>query len=147
MGARGPVPKRLDKRHGHLSRAQREGVTRVHGAAGKAPALGFEAHPLAADWFAALAHGAEAQFYTPALWQRARIVAVMLSKLLESGRPSSQMYAALQTDMKALLVDAGELQRLGIEVQANEPDTKSNVIDNRARLSARPHPDTPEQCR
>ncbi len=116
-------------------------MTRVHGAAGKAPALGFEAHPLAADWFAALAHGAEAQFYTPALWQRARIVAVMLSKLLESGRPSSQMYAALQTDMKALLVDAGELQRLGIEVQANEPDTKSNVIDYRARLSARPHPD------
>jgi len=102
MGARGPVPKRLDKRHGHLSRVQREIVTRVHGAALKAPALGFDAHPLAADWFAALSNGTEAQFYTPALWQRARIVAVMLSKLLESGRPSSQMYSALQGDMKAV---------------------------------------------
>ncbi len=138
MGARGPVPKRLDKRHGHLSRAQREGVSRVHGAALKASALGADVHPLAADWFDALAHGTEAQFYTPALWQRARIVAVMLSKLLESGRPSSQMYAALQADMKSLLVDAGELQRLSIVVQVAEPDAKSTVIDYRARLSAQP---------
>ena len=113
MGARGPVPKRLDKRHGHLSRVQRESVTRVHGAALKAPALGFEVNPMVADWYASLAEGAESAYYTPALWQRARIVAVMLSKLLESGRPSSQMYAALQADMKALLVDAGELRRLG----------------------------------
>jgi len=138
MGARGPVPKRLDKRHGHLSRVQRESVTRVHGAALKAPVLGFEAHPLAADWYASLAEGAESAYYTPTLWQRARIVAVMLTKLLESGRPSSQMYAALQNDMKALLVDAGELRRLGIEVQVAEPDVKSNVIDYRARLSTRP---------
>ena len=113
MGARGPVPKRLDKRHGHLSRVQRESVTRVHGAALKAPALGFEVNPMVADWYASLTEGAEAAYYTPALWQRARIVAVMLSKLLESGRPSSQMYAALQGDMEALLVDAGELRRLG----------------------------------
>ncbi len=138
MGARGPVPKRLDKRHGHLSRVQRESVTRVHGAALQAPALAADVNSMVADWYASLTEGAEAAYYTPALWQRARLVAVMLSKLLEFGRPSSQMYAALQNDMKALLVDAGELQRLGIVVQVAEPEGKLNVIDYRARLSARP---------
>lgn len=113
MGARGPIPKRSDKRLGHRSKAEMARITKIPGAAESVPALGFEAHPMVADWYASLAEGAESAYYTPALWQRARIVAVMLSKLLESGRPSSQMYAALQADMKALLVDAGELRRLG----------------------------------
>lgn len=49
------------------------------------------------------------------------------------------MYTALQADMKALLVDAGELRRLGIELQAAEPVAAgSNVIDWRARASEPP---------
>lgn len=97
----------------------------------------MEVHPVVADWYAALADGPEAQFYTPAMWQRARIVARMLSGVLEAGRPSSQMYAALQADMKSLLVDAGELRRLGIEVQAADPAPAEgdNVIDWAARVS------------
>jgi hypothetical protein len=69
------------------------------------------------------------------MWQRARIVAKMLSGVLEAGRPSSQMYAALQADMKSLLVDAGELRRLGIEVQAAEEPAVAVVTDFRARLA------------
>ena len=107
----GPVLKRSDQRRRRNKSAL--GLDKIIGAAESVPDLGAEVNPMVADWYASLAEGAEAAYYTPALWQRARIVAVMLSKLLETGRPSSQMYAALQGDMKALLVDAGELRRLG----------------------------------
>jgi hypothetical protein len=130
----GPVPKRSDQRRRRNKPAI--DISKVDGAAAEAPDLGIEVHPIVADWYAALSLGPEAQFYTPAMWQRARIVARMLSGVLESGRPSSQMYAALQSDMKSLLVDAGELRRLGIEVQAAAPAADDNVIDWRARATA-----------
>ena len=131
----GPPPKRSDQRRRRNKPAI--DISKVPGAAAAAPDLGFEVHQVVADWYAALSLGAEAQFYTPAMWQRARIVARMLSGVLESGRPSSQMYAALQADMKSLLVDAGELRRLGIEVQPAEPaPSADNVIDWRARATA-----------
>ena len=132
MGARGPVPKPPDKRHGHRSKAE-NATTRVTGAAAEPPPLGLDVPDVVADWYAALSQGPEARFYTPALWQRARVAAVMLAGVLRSGRPSSQMYAALQKDMQALLVDAGELRRLGITVQPAETKLPNNVIDWRQR--------------
>ena len=133
MGARGPVPKPPDKRHGHRSKAE-NATTRVTGAAAEPPLLDLDVPDVVADWYAALSQGPEARFYTPALWQRARVAAVMLAGVLRSGRPSSQMYAALQRDMQALLVDAGELRRLGITVQpAAETELPDNVIDWRKR--------------
>lgn len=131
----GPVPKRSDQRR--RRNAPAIPIEKVAGAASSQPELGIEVHGLVADWYAALAQGPEAQFYTPAMWQRARIVARMLDGVLTSGRPSSQMYAALQADMKSLLVDAGELRRLGIEVQAVEAaPAADNVIDWRARATS-----------
>lgn len=132
----GPVPKRSDQRRRRNTTPHP--IAKVGGAAAGAPLLEMDdVHPLAAEWYAALSEGAEAQFYTPALWQRARVVARMLSDLLNSSKPSSMMYTALQADMKALLVDAGELRRLHIEVQAAESTAaESNVIDWRARASA-----------
>jgi len=133
----GPAPKRSDQRRRRNKPTMP--ISKVEGAALSQPVLGLEVHPLVADWYAALADGPEAQFYTPAMWQRARIVARMLDGVITAGRPSSQMYAALQSDMKSLLVDAGELRRLGIEVQAAEPAAQGdNVIDWAARVAAAP---------
>jgi hypothetical protein len=97
----------------------------------------MDVHPLAADFYASLALGAEAAFYTPAMWQRARIVARMLSGVLESSRPSSTMYAALQPDMRFLMVDAADLRRLGISVRPVAPEPPGDVIDWRARVEDR----------
>lgn len=131
----GPPPKRSDQRRRRNKPSIP--VVGVSGAAAEQPELAADVDPMVADWYAALADGPEARFYTPAMWQRARVVARMLSGVLQSGRPSSQMYAALQNDMKALLVDAGELRRLGIEVQAAESAAApSNVIDWRERARA-----------
>lgn len=132
MAGRGPAPKRSDQRR--RQNVRQFELVAIPGAAVVAPTLGVEAHPMAGAWFAALEHGPEAQFYTPAMWQRARIVAVMLSRLLESARPSAQMWAALQTDMRGLLCDPAEMRRLGIEVQARI-SKPADVIDYRARLT------------
>jgi hypothetical protein len=130
----GPPPKRSDQRRRRNKPAI--AIDKVTGACPQ-PALGIEVHPLVADWYSALADGPEGRYYTAAMWQRARIVAKMLSGVLEAGRPSSQMYAALQADMKSLLVDAAELRRLGIEVQAvDSAPAADNVIDWRARATA-----------
>ena len=77
-----------------------------------------EVHPLARELYESLQGSPEARFFTPAVWQRVRVHIAVLSKLLGSGRMSSQMYAALQGDWKSLLVDPAEQRRLGIEVQA-----------------------------
>lgn len=133
----GPVPKRSDQRR--RRNAPSIAITKVDGAAASQPDLGLEVSPIVEDWYGALALGPEAQFYTPAMWQRARIVAKVLDGVLTSGRPSSQMYAALQGDMKSLLVDAGELRRLGIEVQAADTaPVADNVIDWKARVASAP---------
>lgn len=133
MSARGPVPKRSDQRR--RQNAPAFGLDKVDGAAAVAPELGFDVHPLVADWFSSLSEGPEARYYTPAIWQRARIIAEVLSVWLVSSQRSSVMWAALQNDMKSLLVDAGELRRLGIEVQATEQQTGADVIDWRARAT------------
>lgn len=133
----GPVPKRSDQRR--RRNAPKHELAKVSGAAVEAPSLGLDLHPLVSDWYASLASGPESQFYTPAIWQRARLVAKMLDTVVTAGRPSSTMYAALQQDMKSLLVDAGELRRLGIEVQAAEESAPAdNVIDWRSRVASAP---------
>lgn len=131
MGTRGPVPKRSDQRR-RRNVPDGPAVVQVGGAATVVPPLDLPGvASIVADWYAALADGPEARYYTPAIWQRARVVAMMLDTVVKAGRPSAQMYAALQQDMKALMIDAGELRRLGIEVQAAEPVEASgeNVID------------------
>lgn len=112
----GPVPKRSEQRR--RVNAPARPLVKPVGAA-PAPALGLDdAHPLAVELYEALKGSAEARFFTPAVWQRARVHVLVLSTLLRSSRMSSQMYAALQGDWKSLLVDPAEQRRLGIEVQA-----------------------------
>jgi hypothetical protein len=99
----------------------------VEGAAVEPPELGFAVHPLAAAWYDALKGGPEARYYTPATWQRARLAAEELSRYLYAEKRSPTMHAAIQADMKALLVDAGELRRLGIRLPP--PTTRERGTD------------------
>lgn len=120
MGTRGPAPKRESQRRRQNKPATP--VQKVPGAAPAPPDLGLdEAHPLAVGLFRALTESPEAAYLTPAAWQRARVSAHILSVQLNADRISAVMYQAIQADWKALLIDAGELRRLGIEVQRATP--------------------------
>lgn len=112
----GLPPKRSDQRR--RQNKPRIPVEKVQGAAPAPPDLGLDdPHPLSLSLFEALKHSPESAYLTAAGWQRARISAKVLSDLLNSGRVTAGMYEAIQADWKALLIDAGELRRLGIEVQ------------------------------
>jgi hypothetical protein len=68
---------------------------------------------------------------TPVAWQRARVMAFALSKQLNNPKGiSAVMYASLQQDWKALLIDPAELRRLSIEVRkapTSDPDEDAAV--------------------
>jgi hypothetical protein len=128
MGERGPAPKRSDQRR--RTNKPATPVVKPPGAAAKAPELGLEGiHPLALAVYEALKDSTESRYFTPAVWQRARVNTYVLSKLLESSRMSSQMYAAVQADWKDLLLSPAEQRRLGIEVQAAEVDEDEEAAD------------------
>lgn len=124
----GPPPKRSENRR-RENKPVRE-IVKPAGAAPSAPELGIPGcHVLAAEWYASLEGSVEARFFTPAVWQRARINAKVLSDFLSSSKPSSMLYAAIQSDWRSLLVDPGEQRRLQIEVQAAVSDPDADHAD------------------
>lgn len=137
----GPAPKRSEhRRRANTPKSQEPaGLVKPVGAV-DAPELGIaDVHPLAAALFGSIAASPEAQFFTPAVWERARVHTSLLSRLLNSDRPSANMYAALQSDWQAMLISPAEQRRLGIEVQrvvedADEDAAEATVHELAARL-------------
>jgi len=129
MGKPGPPPKRAADRRRENKPARP--VEHVDGAV-PPPELNLDTvHPLAADMYEALKASPESAYLTPVAWQRARMSAYVLSKQLLRGEGvSSVMYAAIQQDWKALLIDPAELRRLSIEVRkapTSDPDADAAV--------------------
>jgi hypothetical protein len=89
------------------------------------PELGLPyAHPLARDIYESLKESGQSMFYEPSDWQRARLMVEMLSGLLNGGvQRSSMMYAAIQQDLKDLMVCEADRRRLKMEIQRGTPDT------------------------
>ena len=59
--------------------------SRVAGQADEQPPLGFDAHALVADLWAALGQSVEGRFYSAADWQRARLELWYAHKLMTAG--------------------------------------------------------------
>lgn len=140
MGSRGPVPKRSDRRLGHVTKAEQEAVTRAPAAAAPtAPAPDEDWHPVAQEWFRSLAGSGQSQFYEASDWATARYVAEGMSRNLDGGRFSAQLFAAVNSAMSNLLVTEGDRRRVRLELQRGESGPeRANVPsleDYRARLT------------
>lgn len=121
MGARGPVGKRSDQRHGHRTKAEQDSVTKVRV---PAPTVAVPEpdemwHPLARDWFRSLGESGQAAFYEPSDWQTARYVAEAMSRNLESGKFSAMLFSSVMSAMSSLLTTEGDRRRLRIEFERN----------------------------
>jgi hypothetical protein len=81
------------------------------------PPLGFDAHALVADMWSALAQSVEGQFYSAADWERARLEMWQADKLVRSGQPTANQWAALQRGMDELLISPAVKRRAGIELK------------------------------
>lgn len=141
MGSRGPVPKRSDRRLGHVTKAEQEAVTRAPAAAAPAtPAPDPEWHLVAQEWFRSLAESGQSQFYEASDWATARYVAEGMSRNLDGGRFSAQLFAAVNSAMSNLLVTEGDRRRVRLELQRGAtgpagPEVPS-LEDYRARLTS-----------
>ncbi len=127
MGTRGPVPKRVDQRVRRNKDEQPVETVTAPGAV-DVPALDFpEPHPMIVDFYESLTNSAQAQFYEPSDWQFARFTLHFADRLVKSGKPSSQMLAAVNSALSDLLVSEGSRRRVRLEVEREQ--AKGQLID------------------
>ena len=86
------------------------------------PPLGFDAHALVADMWAALAQSVEGQFFSTADWQRARLEMWHADKLVRSGQPTANQWAAVHRGLDELLISPAVKRRAGIELRKHAAD-------------------------
>ncbi len=91
--------------------------------AGEQPPLGFDAHQLVADLWAALGESVEGQFFSAADWQRARWELWYASTVMTAGQvPSANQWATIQRGLDELLVSPAVKRRAGIELRRRGVD-------------------------
>lgn len=118
----GPIPKRSDQRRRRNASNQVDTVDMSGPVAIPELAL-TDVHPIAADMYRSLTESGQARYFEPSDWQRARLMCEMVSRLLEAGKVSSMLYAAIQADMNALLFTEGERRKARMEIERGAADT------------------------
>jgi len=91
--------------------------------------LGFRAHELVADMWAALGRSIEAQFYSAADWERARWELWHANSLIEFGVAQASSWTAVQAGLSALLVSPADKLRAGIELRQAVVDPDEVAAD------------------
>src|SRR5262245_30604420 len=89
--------------------------------------LGFDAHPLVADLWAALQTSCEARFFSEAHWQRVRFELWHASGVM-TPRPTAASWEAIQHGLNALLISPAEKRRCGIELKAPDPGEDGAMV-------------------
>jgi len=134
-GRGGPVPKRTEQRR---RRNQDVPVDRAPAAAPfeRQPASS-EWHEVARRWYDALADSGQAQFYEPSDWATAFYVAEAMSRNLDGGRFSAQLFAAVMAASTSLLATEGDRRRLRLELERAKPGADSaSEADGVVQLAA-----------
>lgn len=119
---------------GHRSKEEKAAVTKAPGALEvpvPEPDEGW--HPIARGWYEALAESGQSRFYEPSDWAAAQYAAEAMSRNLEAGRFSAQMFAAVWSAMNDLLTTEGDRRRVRMELQrptAGEGNEGVTVLDD-----------------
>lgn len=128
MGARGPIGKRSDAKHGHRSKEEL--------AVDKAPAgadiVWYDAdpawHPIALQFYESLQVSGQALYYEQSDVATAYYVTDAMSQNLQQGKFSAMLFASVMSAMTDLLVTEGARRRAKVELQREvEPDSE---VDN-----------------
>ena len=116
---RGPAPKPASQRR-RRTKPESYGAAEptVAGQGDVQPPLGFDAHELVVDLWAALGSSVEGRFYSAADWQRARWELWYANAVMTAGQvPSANQWTALQRGLDELLVSPAVKRRAGIELR------------------------------
>lgn len=119
MGRAGPLPKRSNELMGHRTKAEmaeRE-VVPVPADIVPVPEADQNWHPIARQWFEALADSGQRQFFEPSDWAVARYVAEIMTKQLELPGLNGATFSAIMKATEALLSTESSRRRLRLELQ------------------------------
>lgn len=127
----GPVPKRSSQRR----RRNEDGPSLVTASAGKAPAVpraSGDWHPIAARWFRSLKESGQAQFYEASDWSTAYYIAEAMSRNLQQGKFSAQLFQSVLSGMTDLLTTEGARRRARVELerldQGEDPREAAHLV-------------------
>lgn len=134
MSTRGPVPKRSDQRRRRNATDPVSSIAR--GAAVDAPPADENWHPIAKRWYESLGQSGQSVFYEASDWAHAEFVAEAMSRNLNAGRFSAQLFAAVLSGMTELLTTEGARRRARLEIEHDSGVAPVAQIDWRARASA-----------
>lgn len=147
MGTRGPVPKRSGARAGHRAAHEQPRKVESFSPVAVPPPLD-DWHDRAKDFYAALDQSGQARTYEPSDWQKALLVASMVSAVwtnldTHGTLPNAPQLVALDKMMDSLLVTEAARRRAGLEVDrlttSNGADApaaapKSRIAERIAKL-------------
>jgi len=86
-------------------------------------------HEIAREWYKSLADSGQAQFYEPSDWQTARYIAEAMTRNLNNGRFSAQLFAAVMSGMSELLTTEGARRRVRLEIERDDDEESEPVAD------------------
>jgi hypothetical protein len=131
-GRSGRTPKRSTEKMGHRTKAELASIDRIQvaGTVEQPPAY-THWHPIARDWYRALAKSGQAIFYEPSDWAAAQYAAEAISKNLNAAKFSSQLFAAAWSALNDLMTTEGSRRRMRVELERANSD-----VDAAARNQA-----------
>jgi hypothetical protein len=131
MAGIGPAPKPASKRRRRTPPATYGAATPV-----TAPAAGCQdrelgiddPHQLVSSMWTTLQTSAEAAFYSPADWARARLEMWFANETLTSGKPiTANAWATIQHGLTEMLVSPAAKRRAAIELKPPTPDADEDA--------------------
>jgi hypothetical protein len=128
----GPVPKRSSERRRRAEPDALKLQTVVTNIAPSIPAALDYWHPLAKEWYEALAVSGQSTFYEASDWAVARITAEAIHRLVTADRFSSNLYGQVLEGCTSLLATEADRRKLRIELVRRNGAVAS--IDEQARM-------------
>lgn len=132
MGTRGPVPKRSDQRRRRNAESAVETIAvSPDEPPVEAPPLGFVTHEVAMWFYESLATSGQARYYEDSDWAAARIATMELGRMLNSSKPSGQLFTAIWSAMGDLLATEASRRRVRMEIDRGmaASDEDADVIE------------------
>ena len=129
----GPVPKRTETRRRKNKPEGAELVKAPAGATVTWPAPDKDWHTIARDWYGSLQKSGQSQFYEQSDVAAAYYVAEAMSRNLDDGRFSAQLFQSVMSAMTDLLVTEGARRRARVELEraavVQDPEELAAVAD------------------
>ena len=141
-GRSGRTPKRTEEKMGHRSKADLAAVDRLQvSGTVEQPAAHDHWHAIARNWYESLAQSGQSMYYEPSDWAAAQYAAEALTRNLNSGKFSAQLFGSVWASLQDLMTTESSRRRLRLELERHnvenaEKSAAAIVLDEyRDRIS------------